>query len=138
EAFPAVDGAAPEIKGAIDGRIASLQGTSGTLGGVPAVDRDFVHAVYGNFAYVLAFVLILTLVLFTRAFRSIVLAIKAVILNLVSLGAAYGIIVFVFQKGHGSSLWNSHATGAVPAWIPLMIFAFLYGLSSGQHVLLQT
>jgi RND superfamily putative drug exporter len=138
EAFPAVDGAAPEIQGVIDRANNALNGTSGTLGGVPAVDRDFVHAVYGNFAYVLAFVLILTLVLLTRAFRSIVLAIKAVILNLVSLGAAYGIIVFVFQKGHGSSLWNIHATGAVTAWIPLMIFAFLFGLSMDYEVFMLT
>src|SRR5690348_16413645 len=138
EAFPAIDGAAPGIQGIIDRVNASLQGTGGTLGGVPAVDRDFVHAVYGNFAYVLAFVLILTLILLTRAFRSIVLAIKAVILNLVSLGAAYGIIVFVFQKGHGSSLWNIHGTGAVTAWIPLMIFAFLFGLSMDYEVFMLT
>jgi RND superfamily putative drug exporter len=138
EAFPAIDGAAPGIQGVIDRVNASLQGTEGTLGGVPAVDRDFVHAVYGNFVYVLAFVLILTLILLTRAFRSIVLAIKAVILNLVSLGAAYGIIVFVFQKGHGSSLWNIHGTGAVTAWIPLMIFAFLFGLSMDYEVFMLT
>jgi len=138
EAFPAVDGAAPGIQGVIDRVNSALNGTSGTLGGVPAVDRDFVHAVYGNFAYVLAFVLVLTLVLLTRAFRSIVLAVKAAILNLISLGAAYGIIVFVFQKGHGSSLWNIHATGAVTAWIPLMIFAFLYGLSMDYEVFMLT
>jgi putative drug exporter of the RND superfamily len=134
EAFPAIDGAAPGIQGVIDRVNTALQGTDGTLGGVPAVDRDFVHAVYGNFAYVLAFVLVLTLILLTRAFRSIVLAVKAAILNLISLGAAYGIIVFIFQKGHGSSLWNISATGAVTAWIPLMIFAFLYGLSMDYEV----
>jgi RND superfamily putative drug exporter len=138
EAFPTIDGAAPGIQGIINNVNDSLRGTDGTLGGVPAVDRDFVHAVYGNFAYVLAFVLILTLVLLTRAFRSVVLAIKAVILNLVSLGAAYGIIVFIFQKGHGSSLWNIHATGAVTAWIPLMIFAFLFGLSMDYEVFMLT
>jgi len=134
EAFPAIDGAAPGIQGVIDRVNVALEGTSGTLGGVPAVDRDFVHAVYGNFIYVLAFVLILTLVLLTRAFRSIVLPIKAVLLNLVSLGATYGIIVFIFQKGHGSSLWNISATGAITAWIPLMIFAFLFGLSMDYEV----
>src|SRR5439155_11221414 len=83
-----------------------LTGTEATLAGVPAVDRDFVHAVYGNFPYVLAFVLILTLILLARAFRSIVLPIKAALLNLVSLAAAFGIVVFIFQEGHGSSLWN--------------------------------
>jgi putative drug exporter of the RND superfamily len=138
EAFPAIDGAASGIQGVIDRVNDAIRGTDATLGGVPAVDRDFVHAVYGNFAYVLAFVLVLTLVLLTRAFRSIVLAVKAAILNLISLGAAYGIIVFIFQKGHGSSLWNIEATGAVTAWIPLMIFAFLYGLSMDYEVFMLT
>ena len=134
EAFPAVDGAAPEIQGIIDRVNARLDGTTATLGGVPAVDRDFVHAIYGNFPYVLAFVLILTLLLLARAFRSIVLPIKAALLNLVSLGAAFGIVVFIFQQGHGSSLWNITATQAITAWIPLMIFAFLFGLSMDYEV----
>jgi putative drug exporter of the RND superfamily len=138
EAFPAIDGAAPGIQGIIDRVNDTLQGTGATLGGVPAVDRDFVHAVYGNFPYVLAFVLVLTLVLLTRAFRSIVLPIKAAILNLVSLGAAFGIVVFIFQMGHGSSLWNITATQAITAWIPLMIFAFLFGLSMDYEVFMLT
>jgi RND superfamily putative drug exporter len=138
EAFPAIDGAAPGIQGIINRVNDSLQGTDGTLGGVPAVDRDFVHAVYGNFPYVLAFVLVLTLVLLTRAFRSIVLPIKAVLLNLASLACTYGIIVFIFQEGHGSSLWNITATGAITAWIPLMIFAFLFGLSMDYEVFMLT
>jgi len=139
EAFPAIDGAAPGIQGIID-RVnnTALQGSDATLGGVPAVDRDFVHAVYDNFPYVLAFVLVLTLVLLTRAFRSIVLPIKAAILNLVSLGAAFGIVVFIFQLGHGSSLWNITATQAITAWIPLMIFAFLFGLSMDYEVFMLT
>jgi len=138
EAFPAVDGAAPGIQGIIDNVNRTLKGTDGTLGGVAAVDRDFVHAVYGNFPYVLAFVIILTLILLARAFRSIVLPIKAAILNLVSLGAAFGIVVFIFQEGHGSSLWNITATGAITAWIPLMIFAFLFGLSMDYEVFMLT
>jgi putative drug exporter of the RND superfamily len=138
EAFPAIDGAAPGIQGVINRVNDTLPGTNATLGGVPAVDRDFVHAVYGNFPYVLAFVLVLTLVLLTRAFRSIVLPIKAAILNLVSLGAAFGIVVFIFQMGHGSSLWNITATQAITAWIPLMIFAFLFGLSMDYEVFMLT
>src|SRR5262249_37843220 len=70
EAFPAIDGSASGIQGIIDRANKSLAGTDATLAGVPAVDRDFVHAVYGNFPYVLAFVLALTLLLLTRAFRS--------------------------------------------------------------------
>src|SRR5439155_24183776 len=81
EALPAIDGAAPGIQGIIDRTNATLKGTGATLGGVPAVDRDFVHAVYGNFPYVLAFVVVLTLILLARAFRSVVLPIKAAILN---------------------------------------------------------
>ncbi len=134
QAFPAIDGAAPGIQRIIDDTNRSLQGTSASLGGPAAVDRDFVHAVYGNFPYVLAFVLVLTLVLLARAFRSLVLPLKAVILNLVSLAAAFGIVVFIFQQGHGSSLWNIDATQAIPAWIPLMIFAFLFGLSMDYEV----
>ncbi|MHB8643521.1 MAG: MMPL family transporter [Gaiellaceae bacterium] len=138
EAFPSIDGAAPGIQGIVDRVNASLQGTNGTLGGPSAVDRDFVHAVYGNFPYVLTFVLILTLILLARAFRSIVLPIKAAILNLLSLAAAFGIIVFIFQMGHGSSLWSITATGAITAWIPLMIFAFLFGLSMDYEVFMLT
>ena len=118
-------------------QIASLP-DGASLGGVAPEDRDFVHAVYGNFPYVLAFVLILTLILLARAFRSIVLPIKAVLLNLVSLAAAFGIVVFVFQEGHGSSLWNISATQAITAWIPLMIFAFLFGLSMDYEVFMLT
>jgi putative drug exporter of the RND superfamily len=138
EAFPAIDGAAPGIQKIIDRVNGTLKGTDGTLGGVAAVDRDFVHAVYGNFPYVLAFVLILTLILLARAFRSIVLPIKAALLNLVSLAAAFGIVVFIFQNGHGSGLWNITATGAITAWIPLMIFAFLFGLSMDYEVFMLT
>jgi putative drug exporter of the RND superfamily len=138
QAFPAIDGAAPGIQGVIDRTNQSLKGTNGTLGGVAAVDRDFVHAIYGNFPYVLTFVLILTLILLARAFRSIVLPLKAAILNLASLASAFGIVVFIFQEGHGSSLWNISATGAVTAWIPLMIFAFLFGLSMDYEVFMLT
>ena len=138
EAFPTVDGAASGIQPIIDRVHATLKGTNATLGGVAAADRDFVHAVYGNFPYVLTFVIVLTLILLARAFRSIVLPIKAAILNLVSLGAAFGIIVFIFQWGHGSSLWNISATQAITAWIPLMIFAFLFGLSMDYEVFMLT
>jgi RND superfamily putative drug exporter len=110
-----------------------------TLGGVGAEERDFVHAVYGNFPYVLGFVVLLTFVLLTRAFRSILLPLKAVILNLISLGCALGVVVFIFQQGHGSdAIWGIKATDAVISWIPLMIFAFLFGLSMDYEVFIVT
>jgi RND superfamily putative drug exporter len=68
-----------------------------------------------------------------------VLALKAVILNLISLTAAYGIIVFIFQRGHGSKpIWNIDPTGVIISWIPLMIFAFLYGISMDYEVFMLT
>ena len=134
EAFPAIDGAAPGIQTIVDRSRSALKGTNGTLTGVTAVGRDFLDALFGTFPYVIALVLLLTLVLLTRAFRSVVLAVKAVVLNLFSLAAAYGIVVFIFQQGHGSSLWNVGATGAITAYVPLMIFAFLFGLSMDYEV----
>jgi putative drug exporter of the RND superfamily len=75
----------------------------------------------------LAAVLLLTLIPPTRAFRSVVLAVKAVILNLLSLASAFGIIVFTFQQGHGASLLGLAPTHSITAYIPVMIFAFLFG-----------
>jgi putative drug exporter of the RND superfamily len=138
EAFPAIDGSAPGIQGIVDRVNATLDGTNATLTGVAAVDRDFLHALFGSFPYVFALVLVLTLILLARAFGSIVLALKAVVLNLLSLAATFGIVVFVFQDGHGSSLWDIDATQSVTAWIPLMIFAFLYGLSMDYEVFMLT
>ena len=135
EAFPDADGAAKSTRGTIKRVRAALKGTDASLGGVAPEDRDFVAAVYSKFPYVLAFVVLLTFLLLARAFRSIVLPIKAVVLNLLSLTAAFGIIVFIFQKGHGSeAIWGVPATHAIIAWIPLMIFAFLYGLSMDYEV----
>jgi RND superfamily putative drug exporter len=139
EAFATTDGSAPAIKGTIKRVRSELKGTGGTLGGIAAEERDFVSAIYGNFIYVLGFVVLLTFILLARAFRSIVLPLKAVVLNLVSLLAAYGIIVFIFQDGHGAhAIWNVHATASIVPWIPLMIFAFLYGLSMDYEVFMLT
>jgi RND superfamily putative drug exporter len=134
EAFATVDGAAPGIQATIDRMRARLEGTDGTVVGNAATYRDFLDALFGSFPYALGLVLLLTLILLTRAFRSIVLAVKAVLLNLLSLTAAFGIIVFVFQQGHGASLWGLTATQSITAYIPVMIFAFLFGLSMDYEV----
>ncbi|MDQ1474785.1 MAG: putative drug exporter of the superfamily, partial [Actinomycetota bacterium] len=139
EAIPSADGADKSVRTTISRTDAALVGTDASLGGVAPQDRDFVHAVYGNFPYVLGFVILLTYLLLARAFRSLLLPLKAVLLNLVSLGAAYGIIVFIFQLGHGSmAIWNVHATHSIIPWIPLMIFAFLFGLSMDYEVFMLT
>ncbi len=78
---------------------------------------------------------LVTLILLARAFRSLVLAAKAVIFNLASVGVAYGVMVLVWQQGHGShALWSIPATGSVTVWVPLMVFAFLFGLSMDYEV----
>ena len=148
EAIPSTDGAAKPARKVISNLqhnvLPDLQRQIGgdvkvTLGGVAPEDRDFVHAVYGNFPYVLGFVVLLTFLLLMRAFRSVVLSVKAVILNLISLGCALGVVVFIFQQGHGSdAIWGIQATQAVIAWIPLMIFAFLFGLSMDYEVFIVT
>ena len=121
---------------------AAAPGTGGdvTLGGAAPEERDFVHAVYGKFG-VGAAVRARAHLHPARRARSArsCCPLKAVILNLVSLGGAYGIVVFIFQKGHGSELiWNIPATDAVISWIPLMIFAFLFGISMDYEVFMIT
>jgi len=146
EAIPSADGTTSETKHTISRlqhdvlpAVSTETGVRATLGGVAAEDQDFVHAVYGNFPYVLLFVVLLTYLLLARAFRSLILPLKAVLLNLVSLGAAYGIVVFIFQWGHGAeAIWNVPATNSIIPWIPLMIFAFLYGLSMDYEVFMLT
>ena len=78
---------------------------------------------------------LLTFVLLARAFRSLLLPLKAILLNILSIGAAWGIMTLVWQEGHGSDeLWGIAATGSISSWIPLIVFAFLYGLSMDYEV----
>ena len=85
---------------------------------------------------VIIFVLALSFVLLTIAFRSVVLPLKAILLNLLSVGAAYGLMVLVFQKGVGNELFGLRETQAVTTWVPLFLFAVLFGLSMDYHVFL--
>src|ERR1700739_3129446 len=86
-----------------------------------------------------ALIALLTIVLLTRAFRSLVLAVKAVALNIVSMGAAFGFMTWFWQQGHGSSaIFGIAATGAITFWVPLMVFAFLFGLSMDYEVFILT
>ena len=105
------------------------------VAGTGADQIDFLKAVYGNFPLMLAIIAVLTIILLARAFRSILLPIKAVLLNLVSLAATLGFMVLFWQSGHGSdALFGVSPTGAVTFWIPLMVFAFLFGLSMDYEV----
>ncbi len=103
--------------------------------GVGAAQIDFLNAVYGNFPLMLAIIALLTYILLVRAFRSLLLPFKAVLLNLLSLAATLGVMVLFWQDGHGSNaIFGIHGTGAVTFWIPLMVFAFLFGLSMDYEV----
>jgi len=109
------------------------------IGGDGASLIDFDHAVYGDFPLMLAIIGVATFLLLTRAFRSVLLAAKAVVFNLISLAAAYGVLTWVWQDGHGShALWGIPATGAITMWVPLMVFAFLFGLSMDYEVFILT
>ena len=109
--------------------------TDAPVGGPPGQSADFVDAVYGNFPLMIALVSVLTLVLLARAFRSILLPLKAVVLNLLSVAAAWGVMVLIWQEGYGSEpIWGIDATGAIVEFIPLMVFAFLFGLSMDYEV----
>jgi RND superfamily putative drug exporter len=100
---------------------------------------DFDHAVYGDFPLMLAIIGVATFLLLTRAFRSVLLAAKAVVFNLISLTAAYGVLTWVWQDGHGSrAIFGIPATGAITMWVPLMVFAFLFGLSMDYEVFILT
>ncbi|MGH2962422.1 MAG: MMPL family transporter [Solirubrobacterales bacterium] len=137
EAIPIPD------SGSDDGE-ATLEAVRGTAhaagpdvraGGQPAANDDFIDAVYGSFPLMIALITVTTFILLARAFRSLLLPLKAIVLNVLSVAAAWGVLVLVWQHGFGSELiWGVEATGSIPSWMPLMIFAFLFGLSMDYEV----
>jgi RND superfamily putative drug exporter len=105
------------------------------VGGNTAQNVDFNSAVYGNFPLMLGAIAIITFLLLARSFRSVVLAVKAVVVNLVSLGATFGFLVLFWQNGNGSNvLYGVPATGSIRNWIPIVTFAFLFGISMDYEV----
>ncbi|HEU5033737.1 MAG TPA: MMPL family transporter [Mycobacteriales bacterium] len=105
------------------------------VGGAGPTQIDYVNAVYKNFPWALAVIVVLTFILLARAFRSLLLPLKAVLLNLVSLGATFGAMVAFWQWGHGSqAVFGIDPTGAITFWLPVLVFAFLYGLSMDYEV----
>ncbi len=117
-------------------RLASVPGGA-QVGGNTAQSKDFVSAVYGNFPLMLGLIALVTFLLLARSFRSVVLAAKAVVLNVISLGASYGFLVLFWQQGHGSKLvYGVPATGSIQVFIPILVFAFLFGLSMDYEVFL--
>jgi RND superfamily putative drug exporter len=114
---------------------ADAAGPDVRVGGQPAANDDFIDAVYGSFPLMIALITVTTFILLARAFRSLLLPAKAIVLNVLSVAAAWGVMVLVWQHGYGSDLiWDIEATGSIQSWMPLMIFAFLFGLSMDYEV----
>ena len=125
------DDLVPATLGQVDGVEAYTTGEAAATG-------DFNDAMIGHLPYVFAFVLSAAFLLLLVTFRSLVIPIKAIALNLLSVGAAYGLLVLVFQNGWGEGLLGFESNGAIAAWLPLFLFVILFGLSMDYHVFILT
>jgi putative drug exporter of the RND superfamily len=137
EAIPSPDSGTGAGRATLDAvrTAAHAAGPGVRVGGEPAVNAEFIDAVYGSFPLMIALIAATTFILLARAFRSLLLPAKAIVLNVLSVAAAWGVMVLVWQKGYGSELiWGIPATGSIPSWLPLMAFAFLFGLSMDYEV----
>ena len=117
---------------------AAFAGTAAevNVGGEAAESKDFGDLLAQRLPLVFAFVLGLAFLLMLVTFRSIVVPVKAILLNLLSVGAAYGVLVLVFQEGLGESLLGFESNGGVSSWLPMFLFVILFGLSMDYHVLI--
>jgi uncharacterized membrane protein YdfJ with MMPL/SSD domain len=114
--------------------VGALAGAEVAVTGPTALSKDFLDTMKSHLPIVFGFVLSLAFVLLLVTFRSIVVPIKAIVLNLLSVGAAYGILTLVFQDGHGERLLGFNSVGGVTPWLPLFLFVILFGLSMDYHV----
>jgi uncharacterized membrane protein YdfJ with MMPL/SSD domain len=121
-------------KDVVPASIAKVGGTEVAVTGFTAGSKDFNDAMTSHLPLVFAFVLTLAFILLLVTFRSLVIPIKAILLNLLSVGAAYGVLTLVFQDGHGEKLLDFHSVGGVTSWLPLFLFVILFGLSMDYHV----
>ena len=132
--IPTVDGNSAAGRATLD-RVRAATAGDAVTGGEAAQSADFYDAVYGNFPLVIALIAGLTFLLLARAFRSLIIPLKAVLLNLLSVGAAWGLLVLVWQHGWGSELlWGIEATNAINVEMPIVVFAFLFGISMDYQV----
>jgi putative drug exporter of the RND superfamily len=113
-------------------------GARAYVGGGPAQGVDYLSRAYSIFPWLVVGVLALTYLILLRGFRSVVLPLKAVLLNLLSVAAVYGLLVVVFQWGVGADLFGLYRVPAVEGWIPIFLFAMLFGLSMDYEVFLVT
>jgi len=114
--------------------VGRLAGTEVAVNGITAGSKDFLDVMVSRLPIVFGFVLTLAFLLLLVTFRSIVIPLKAIVLNMLSVGSAYGVMVLVFQDGHGEKLLNFESVGGIAPWIPLFLFVILFGLSMDYHV----
>jgi uncharacterized membrane protein YdfJ with MMPL/SSD domain len=114
--------------------VGKLKNAEVAVSGMTAWNKDFLDTMKSHLPIVFGFVLSLAFILLLVTFRSIVIPIKAIILNLLSVGAAYGLLTFVFQDGHGEGLLDFQSVGGIAPWLPLFLFVILFGLSMDYHV----
>src|SRR5262249_1994665 len=111
-----------------------LPGVRTAVTGDTAEDVDFTHQMEHGVPYVITFVLVLAFLLLLVAFRSIVIPLKAIVLNLLSVGASYGVLVLVFQHRWAEPILGFTSNGSIISWLPLFLFVVLFGLSMDYHV----
>jgi uncharacterized membrane protein YdfJ with MMPL/SSD domain len=104
------------------------------VGGGTAASYDANESMKHSAPLVFGFVLAFAFILLLIAFRSVVIALKAIVLNLLSVGAAYGVVIAVFQFGWGENLLNFQSNGGIAQWLPIFMFVILFGLSMDYHV----
>jgi uncharacterized membrane protein YdfJ with MMPL/SSD domain len=118
----------------IPATIGHTDGVQANVTGMTAGSKDFNDTMKSHLPLVFGFVLGLTFLLLLVTFRSLVIPIKAIVLNLLSVGASYGVLTFVFQDGHGEGLLDFQSIGGITSWLPLFLFVILFGLSMDYHV----
>jgi uncharacterized membrane protein YdfJ with MMPL/SSD domain len=118
----------------IPATIGKTDGAKAQVTGTTASSKDFNDLMKSKAPIVFAFVLTMAFALLLVTFRSIVIPLKAIVLNLLSVGAAYGVLVLVFQNGVGQSLLGFDVTGTIASWLPMFLFVILFGLSMDYHV----
>ena len=131
---PASYAAVSTLRELVPETVGSVAGVEAGVSGSTAISKDFGDAMRDNAPLVFAFVLAFAFLLLLVAFRSIVIAVKAIVLNLLSVAAAFGVLVLVFQHGWGKDLLGFDYTGGVVAWLPMFLFVILLGLSMDYHV----
>ncbi|MFF9313128.1 MMPL family transporter [Streptomyces sp. NPDC014748] len=114
--------------------LGTVEGVRAPVTGQVAGSVDFNDQLLGSVVPVFAFVVVFAFLLMLLSFRSLTVAITSILLNLLSVGAAYGILVAVFQHGWGASLVGAQGVGAIVTWLPLFLFVILFGLSMDYHV----